>query len=913
MKKLLAAILALVMAMSLCTSAWATEGDVAKVNGVGYATLDEAIAAVNDDNDGPIELIGDITLNKDTVLPCGLLVPNGGSVTLDLGGKTLSGADDTYAVRATNKSTLTVKNGTIVCGGVDEKNDGWAWVIDNRGGNVLVENVVIKANSNKSVVDAVTANWDWDFVSGDDETGYALNENGQYATTTLRECIVEDELWLQAYNHAENKLIIESGTYKSPKFYGTIIVNGGTLGTLCFDENITYANSVVFKPTWVNGNTCVPETITNKIVFDDATLNLSNPIQFMGGNYEGTVHNISIYNTPVNESLIFGENVTLSDGLVASINAVLDEKTGSSAGYHLLKRDNKWAVVRGDVVSITAKADESTPVAWISIDGDRTGTPTNGTSKTLLKNESVTLQHSGVSDKNYEFKGWYVGDELKSTDNPYTFSAGETATYVAKFGLRKSISDAISGAENWYTTNAGGETVEIKSISDMNYFAAAVAAGKDFTGKTVKLMTDLDYEGKEFFVVGGAKHAFTGTFDGNNKVISNIASDKVVRLEDDGGDTFAGLFAKLNNATVQNLKLTDCSFEQSFGMHTYSGGIAAEAGGNTIIKNCSIKNVTTSGWFNGAVIGHTFGGVTVESVTVTGCTASGTKGGAVVGYSDSITIKDVTVKEVKGGAALIGHANAGDNLIENVTVDAPDAPLINTTYSDSKGRVTIKGEKTEINAKNIVGKTVSEGKTVTVENGSYTLGNVVEDGNESQKSNLTISGGTFKNSSGDRLDVTQYVESGKHQDGSGTVGSKSTSSGGYYYYGPSISAVLNGPNKSATDYTSGDYGLIFRSTASYSSFTGVQVDGKTLAKGNYTVEANGSGTEVYLKAAYLKTLAAGKHTVTILSTAGNVSMDFTIGGKTSSPTTFDAGVGIYAVTAVLSLGGMAWTAKKRQD
>ena len=33
-------------------------------------------------------------------------------------------------------------------------------------------------------------------------------------------------------------------------------------------------------------------------------------------------------------------------------------------------------------------------------------------------------------------------------------------------------------------------------------------------------------------------------------------------------------------------------------------------------------------------------------------------------------------------------------------------------------------------------------------------------------------------------------------------------------------------------------------------------------------------------------------------------------GKTS-PKTFDAGVGIYAVTAVLSVTGMAWTAKKR--
>ncbi len=122
--------------------------------------------------------------------------------------------------------------------------------------------------------------------------------------------------------------------------------------------------------------------------------------------------------------------------------------------------------------------------------------------------------------------------------------------------------------------------------------------------------------------------------------------------------------------------------------------------------------------------------------------------------------------------------------------------------------------------------------------------------------------------------------------------------------------MLNGSNKSATDYTSGDYGLVFRSTAAFSTFQGVQVDGKTLAKGNYTVEDNG-GTEVYLKAAYLKTLAVGKHTVTILSTSGNAAMDFTIGGKSSSPQTFDAGIGIYAVTAVLSVTGMAWTARKR--
>ena len=140
---------------------------------------------------------------------------------------------------------------------------------------------------------------------------------------------------------------------------------------------------------------------------------------------------------------------------------------------------------------------------------------------------------------------------------------------------------------------------------------------------------------------------------------------------------------------------------------------------------------------------------------------------------------------------------------------------------------------------------------------------------------------------------------------------KSTSTGGYYYAGPTVTAVLNGPDaKSATDYSGGIYGLIFRSTAAFSGFRGVQVDGKTIAAANYTAEDNG-GTEIYLKAVYLQTLAAGKHTLTILSAAGDVTAEFTVNGGNNSPKTFDAGVGVYAVSALLSLTGMAWVGKKK--
>lgn len=137
-------------------------------------------------------------------------------------------------------------------------------------------------------------------------------------------------------------------------------------------------------------------------------------------------------------------------------------------------------------------------------------------------------------------------------------------------------------------------------------------------------------------------------------------------------------------------------------------------------------------------------------------------------------------------------------------------------------------------------------------------------------------------------------------------------SGGRSYGGPHITPLLTAPDaKSATDFSGGIYGLTFRANTPFSGFLGVQVDGKTIDQSCYIAEENG-GTEIYLKAVYLQTLAAGKHTMTVLSSAGDATTEFTIGGLNTAPKTFDAGVAVYGVTAVLSLGGMAWMGKKKE-
>lgn len=128
---------------------------------------------------------------------------------------------------------------------------------------------------------------------------------------------------------------------------------------------------------------------------------------------------------------------------------------------------------------------------------------------------------------------------------------------------------------------------------------------------------------------------------------------------------------------------------------------------------------------------------------------------------------------------------------------------------------------------------------------------------------------------------------------------------------PTIEAIPTADGRSATDYSGGIYGLTFRSTASFSSFLGVQVDGVTIDPSCYIAEEG--SIEIYLKAVYLRTLKAGTHTITILSSEGDTTMEFTIGGIASSPKTSDAGMLGYAAMALLSLTGSALCLRRKED
>ena len=131
------------------------------------------------------------------------------------------------------------------------------------------------------------------------------------------------------------------------------------------------------------------------------------------------------------------------------------------------------------------------------------------------------------------------------------------------------------------------------------------------------------------------------------------------------------------------------------------------------------------------------------------------------------------------------------------------------------------------------------------------------------------------------------------------------------YYAPSLYPVRNGTNPaSGTEYPGGVYGLIYR--AAVSGITGVQVDGRTVGRGSYTVEGS-YPVELYLKASYLNRLAKGGHTLTVLTDSGSLTAAFTIGSGKSSPTTFDAGIAVYTAAAVTSLTGLELLRRRRKE
>ncbi len=103
----------------------------------------------------------------------------------------------------------------------------------------------------------------------------------------------------------------------------------------------------------------------------------------------------------------------------------------------------------------------------------------------------------------------------------------------------------------------------------------------------------------------------------------------------------------------------------------------------------------------------------------------------------------------------------------------------------------------------------------------------------------------------------------------------------------------------ATWLTSSNKGMVIRSSADYSKFDHVEVDGSTISSLNYTVTSG--STVVELSANYMKRLSVGPHSISIVSKDGVAKTGFTVkqGAATTGSSGGSSGWLIVIVIAIL--------------
>ena len=440
-----------------------------------------------------------------------------------------------------------------------------------------------------------------------------------------------------------------------------------------------------------------------------------------------------------------------------------------------------------------------------------------------------------------------------------------------------------SEVENVAQTTKGNTTTQYSSLAE------ALNAAKD--GGTVELLKSVTLTGN-WTTVGTESDPFKGTFDGKDYTITglNISTND---------NEYMGLIGILDGGTVKNVKFANVSVTGKNDVGTAVGCIinggtvsgvqvldgtvsgAKRVGGvvGSIIADgsalsCTNAATVTGNVYNvGGIVGAAYYTKTGKQMHITDCknngavTSSGMGAGGIVGLSAANVSGNTNTAAVKGTevGGIVGEQKSYGSVTNNT----------------NSGAVYTSGENT-YGAGGIIGWLRYHG---TSEASAYEVSDIISV--TSNKNSGSVTGGN---------------------DAGGIVGTVYNSA-----------VIMNNQNTGASFFAAtfaagivGNYQTVETPAA------------EAPAQNKLTFGSNTSTTPLEQITAQCKDL--------LIYTNGNPIIEEVVPDPTpeqpphyyyhpttdtktdttkGSPKTFDAGVGIYAVTAVLSVTGMAWTAKKR--
>lgn len=466
---------------------------------------------------------------------------------------------------------------------------------------------------------------------------------------------------------------------------------------------------------------------------------------------------------------------------------------------------------------------------------------------------------------------------------------------------------SVSWADTALTKGTDGK-FHITSADDLKTFAAMVNNGTDFSGDTIVLDESIELTENSWTPIGNAEtKLFKGTFDGDGHKITGL---KIT------SGSYIGLFGYVGEgATIKNVNLVGANI---FGVKRV-GALIGQIKGNATVSNCTVdstSHVTGSDSNTGGLIGEAAGdGITVKLeklinyATVTNTESEGPSraagiiaqvtSGAIVTISNCENHGAITTNNGYAGGIVAAKQGSSKVSFENCSnagtlTGKYTGRLIAWLVGGNWLSMTNSGDaQAAIGAVNICRGNQAYTFYFTIDGEEYYLRKpgATED-SDTRFSELWDRKQTINRAYMDR--IIAFFNYAKSEQGEG---------GSFAAY-PSDRAELFGHAWNTSDHTRMDN--MFGSNGwpeLLSRYNAAEKDDMTRDDFKVIWEEN----ILYSAPAPAPTPDPTPSTGGYYYYPSTTTNDTTKG----SPKTFDAGVGIYAVTAVLSVTGMAWTAKKR--
>lgn len=225
---------------------------------------------------------------------------------------------------------------------------------------------------------------------------------------------------------------------------------------------------------------------------------------------------------------------------------------------------------------------------------------------------------------------------------PFTFEANNTQSSNNEVNL---LSETISAT----IPSLVDTTYSITQPSELVWLSEKVAVGESFSGYTIELKNDIDFNGATWDSIGyNLNNYFAGTFNGNNYSIKNFVASGSV-------DSFTiinsprhtvGFFGVCSNAIIQDVVFEDITFKiknESGYSNSYSsingtsvyGGIVCGYAVNSEFQNITVRNSSVE-VYTGSEAGYAYAGGIVGYANNCNFEYCGNESGTVKATTDSL-------------------------------------------------------------------------------------------------------------------------------------------------------------------------------------------------------------------------------------------------------------------------------------